>query len=77
VTSIPQFIIRLSRRFSIDDCEFDIELPEVPAVGDMVRVQMGRDEFNYRVLARQFRVSVNDRAEQHPRNLVLLHVETI
>lgn len=72
------FDIRLSPSFSVDDYHYDIELPQVPAVGDTVAIGLaGRHEKVYRVLARRFMVSFDynmDQRRDRPEH-VLLHVE--
>lgn len=72
------FLIRLSPTFSASDSIEDIELPDVPAVGDLIRIEAEsrNDVVTYRVLARQFEVSFfkgKQSGAAKPR--ALLHVE--
>lgn len=74
------FDIRLSPSFSVDDYQYDIELPQVPAVGDTIAIGLsGRHEQVYQVLARRFIVDFGQNMDQiadgQPR--VLLHVEKL
>lgn len=72
------FLIRLSPTFSASDCCEDIDLPQVPAVGDTIQVDAGGDAeaVTYRVLARRFIVQFHKGEQLKPeRPQALLHVE--
>lgn len=73
------FYIRLSPSFDVDDCVEDIELPEVPAVGDTIMIDLGEGvPATYRVKARRFRVDFLKRKQiKLDRLHVLLHVEEV
>lgn len=74
------FYIRLSETFDYTDALEDIELPEVPAVGDTIDIDAGgvQDIQTYRVLARRFRVNFLNGAQIGvERPLALLHVEAV
>ncbi|RRH68322.1 hypothetical protein [Falsigemmobacter faecalis] len=74
------FYIRLSETFDSRDALEDIELPEVPAVGDIIDIDVdgAPDVLSYRILARRFRVNFlkGDQIGLE-RPLVLLHVEAV
>ena len=72
------FDIRLSPSFTADDYQYDIELPQVPAVGDTIAIGLSsRHEQIYRVLARRFMVNFSQNLDQITDGpaRVLLHVE--
>ena len=74
------FIIRLSPTFSASDCCEEIDLPQVPAVGDTIDIDAGdgADMVVYRVLARRFVVQLHKGVQLKPeRPQALLHVELI
>lgn len=74
------FMIRLSSTFSADDCDWDIDLPQVPSVGDTIEVDegSGAEPVVYRVLARRFVVQFHKGEQLKPeRPQALLHVEMV
>ncbi|WP_417587407.1 hypothetical protein [Pararhodobacter oceanensis] len=74
------FMIRLSPTFSAGDYDWDIDLPQVPSVGDTVEVDEGggAESIVYRVLARRFIVQYHKGEQLKPEQTqVLLHVEVI
>lgn len=73
------FLVGISLTFSETDIEYDFELPQVPAVGDTIRIMAGTNERIYGVLARRFHVSFSSNMVQQgsERPMVLLHVEEV
>lgn len=72
------FQIRLSTTNSTTDAEADIDLTEVPAVGDSISIGEGPGStpIVYKVLARTFEVGFHN-GKQLKGQAVLLHVERV
>jgi hypothetical protein len=69
------FFIRMSTTNSADDSCYDIDLPQVPAVGDTIQIDLEETQTVYRILARRFDIAFRHAEQLTPeRPQVLLHV---